>query len=213
MVPSQVTHDEIAQLRSIMQDKCFRFGNFTLTSGLPSKYYYNGKLITLHPRWSLLIGRSLAQLAIETKADAVGGMAIGAIPIAQAVSLAAYEAGHEMPVFIVRQGRKEHGAKDEVATAYAEDGGDLLTSGRRVVIVDDVITTGGSIERSIKVAEDLGCSVVLVVALVERHEGGGEALKKRGYNFQRLFYTNEAGELFADESTADRIVAGAGARL
>ncbi|HXG35512.1 MAG TPA: hypothetical protein VNL15_00930, partial [Dehalococcoidia bacterium] len=62
-----------------------------------------------------------------------------------------------------------------------------------------VITTGGSIERSTQAVEALGCQVVSLIALVERHERGGEALKQRGYNFRRLFYTNEEGELFTDD--------------
>ncbi|HZP26395.1 MAG TPA: orotate phosphoribosyltransferase, partial [Dehalococcoidia bacterium] len=196
-----ITRDDIEQLRQAMHQQCFRFGDFTLTSGLPSKYYYNGKLVTLHPRWSWLFGRLLAPSLIEAGAEAVGGMAIGAIPIAQSISLSAFaEYGYVMPTFIVRQARKEHGAKDELATSYAEGGGELLVPGRRVAIVDDVITTGGSIDRSIQAVEALGCQVVSAVALVERHERGGEALKARGYNFQRLFYTNEEGELFVDEA-------------
>ncbi len=194
-----VTLEEIAQLQKAMHTHCFRYGDFTLSSGLPSKYYYNGKLVTLHPRWAALIGSLLAPLLLESGAEAVGGMAIGAIPIAQAASLAAFHE-HELslPTFIVRQARKDYGAQDEVAQAYADDGRDLLTAGRRVAIVDDVITTGGSIERSIAAVQALGALVVCVVALVERHERGGAALTQRGYNFRRLFFTDEAGNLYVD---------------
>lgn len=200
-----VTRQDIAQLRDVMQDRCFEYGDFTLSSGVRSKYYYDGKRVTLQPRLAGLIGRILADLVLESGADAVGGMAIGAIPIAQAVSLSILEsAGQEVPVFIVRQTRKEHGTKDQVAEAYSDEAIRTLIPGRKVAIVDDVITTGGSIDKAIAVVEQLQCKASLIVTLVERHEGGGQLLKERGYDFRRLFYTNDAGKLFIDDSLLDR---------
>ncbi len=197
---TRVTRQDIYELRDAMQTLCFQYGDFTLSSGLKSKYYYNGKRAVLRPRVARLIGRVVFQLVEEAGAEAIGGPEIGSIPIAQAVGAAGLEAGREVPAFIVRKEAKQHGAREQVAEAAPDQGEHLLTSGRKVAIVDDVITTGGSIDKAIEVVEALGCEVVLVVALVERHEGGGRAVRDRGYNFRRLFYTDEEGHLFIDEA-------------
>jgi orotate phosphoribosyltransferase len=140
------------------------------------------------------------QLVEEAGAEAIGGLEIGSIPIAQSVGAAGLEAGREVPGFIVRKEAKQHGAREQVAEAAPDQGEHLLTTGRKVAIVDDVITTGGSIDKAIEVVEALGCQVVLVVALVERHEGGAQGIRDRGYNFRRLFYTDAEGQLFIDEA-------------
>jgi orotate phosphoribosyltransferase len=197
---TRVTRQDIYELRDSMRRFCFQYGDFTLSSGLKSKYYYNGKRAVLRPGVARLIGRVVFQLVEEAGAEAVGGLEIGSIPIAQSVGAASLEAGREVPAFIVRKEAKQHGAREQVAEAAPDQGEYLLTPGRKVAIVDDVITTGGSIEKAIEVVEALGCQVVLVVALVERHEGGGQGLRDRGYNFRRLFYTDEEGHLFIDEA-------------
>jgi len=197
---TRVTRRDIYELRDSVRRFCFRYGDFTLSSGLKSKYYYNGKRAVLRPGVARLIGRVVFQLVEEAGAEAVGGPEIGSIPIAQSVGAAGLEAGREVPGFIVRKETKRHGAREQVAEAAPDQGEHLLTAGRKVAIVDDVITTGGSIDKAIEVVEALGCKVVLVVALVERHEGGGQGLRDRGYNFRRLFYTDEEGQLSIDEA-------------
>ncbi|HXG36960.1 MAG TPA: orotate phosphoribosyltransferase, partial [Dehalococcoidia bacterium] len=139
LLSSPMTRDEIEQLRQAMQAHCFQHAPageyFTLTSGRKSRYYYNGKMVTLHPRWRRTIGDVLAEIVLETRAEAVGGMALGACPIADAVSDSAYlRHGTTLPVFIVRPAPKGHGTREEMAFAYAEDGRPLLTSGRKVAI-------------------------------------------------------------------------------
>ncbi|HXG41816.1 MAG TPA: orotate phosphoribosyltransferase [Dehalococcoidia bacterium] len=184
--------EELASLARAIEERCIRRGEFRLASGLASRYYYDGKQVTLHPRWAEVIGRLLLAPLLDWGAQAVGGMATGAIPIAVAVSLAGLGEGLELPVFYVREGRKGHGAQDEVA------GADLVR-GLPVAIVEDVVTTGGSALRAAAAVEALGCRVVGVAALVERHEGGGEAIRDRGYPFFRLFYTDQEGQLYPDE--------------
>jgi orotate phosphoribosyltransferase len=200
MEMTRVTRQDIYELRDSMQRFCFQYGDFTLSSGLKSKYYYNGKRAVLRPGVARLIGRVVFQLVEDAGAEAVGGPEIGSIPIAQSVGAASLEGGREVPAFIVRKEAKQHGTREQVAEAAPDQGEHLLTQGRKVAIVDDVITTGGSIEKAIEVVEALGCQVVLVVALVERHEGGGQGLRDRGYNFRRLFYTDEEGHLSIDEA-------------
>jgi len=203
---TRVTLKDIELLRDLMQETCFKYGDFTLSSGRRSCYYYNGKRATLRPNAAQIIGRAVLDMIEGADAEAIGGLEIGSIPIAQSVALVSLEGENEVPAFIVRKEQKKHGIRDRVAEAFPDDGGEhLLTPGRRVAIVDDVITTGGSIETAIEVVEELGCNVVIVIALVERHEGGGEGLRRRGYNFQRLFYTDEKGSLFIDAGLLQRV--------
>ena len=215
-----VDRKEIERLRDLMQVHCLRYGDFTLASGRSSKYYYNGKRITLRPSGAKLIGEVLADVVLASGAEAVGGPELGAVPIALAVGMASLARGRDLPVFVVRQEQKGHGARDRVAEPYAEEGSvgairpdgsptgresPLLTTGRRVAIVEDAITTGGSVQKAIEAVEELGCRVELVVTLVERHEGGGEALRSRGYDVLSVFRTDEEGRLSVNEAFLRRL--------
>ena len=216
---ARVTLEDIQVLQQFMQNACFNYGDFTLSSGRRSRYYYQGKRATFRPKMARIIGDAVLGLLEEVDAEAIGGLEIGANPIADAVGAASLTGRKEIPVFIIRKEQKAHGTRERVAEAcgaepHTEASLDdwnehLLKPGRRVAIVDDVITTGGSIETAIEVAEGLGCEVVIVVALVERHEGGGEVLRQRGYNFQRLFYTDEEGHLYIDEAFQQRVAGAA----
>lgn len=186
--------------------RCFKYdGPYTLASGRQSKYYYDGKGATQDPATAWLIGSALVDVILESGAEAVGGLEIGAIPIADAVGLAAHiSRGRSLPTFIVRKEAKGHGTRSQVSEANLPDGDSLLREGRRVAIVDDVITTGGSMQRAIDVARDLGCVVTLAAALVERHESNDTALRGQGFPVVRLFYTDEEGRLYVDPEFARR---------
>jgi orotate phosphoribosyltransferase len=200
-------HDEIEELRVLMQRHCVRFGDFTLSSGRKSKYYYNGKKITLRPSALRLVGDALVDVVLAAGADAVGGPELGAVPIATAVGLAALGRGRDLPVFVVRKEQKGHGARDLVVEPYADEaGGDapLVTAGTRLAIVEDAVTTGGSVQKAIDAVEELGARIVLIAVLVERHEGGGDGLRSRGYDVLSLFRTDEEGRLFVNEEFLKR---------
>jgi len=185
------------QLTAFMQG-CFKYdGPYTLSSGRQSNYYYDGKGATQNPAAAYLIGKVLIDIVLEL-GDAVGGLEIGAIPIADAIGLVAYAERHEtIPTFIVRKTPKGHGTRSSVSEANLPDGSRLLQPGRRVVIVDDVITTGASIQKAIDTVRELGCQVTAVIALVERHESERQ-LENQGFPVIRLFYTDEDGRLFVD---------------
>ena len=202
-----VDRTDIERLRELMQRHCFQYGDFTLASGRSSKFYYNGKRVTLRPSAAKLIGEALVDVVLASGAEAVGGPALGAVPIASAVGAASLARGRELPVFVVRIEQKAHGARDLIAEPYTEDGEELLTEGRRVAIVEDTITTGGSVLKAIDPLEELGCKVVLVAVLVERHEGGGDALRTRGYDVLSLFRTDEEGRLSINEEFLSRLEA------
>ena len=156
----------------------FLTGEFTLTSARKSNYYIDGKRITLSPEGAYLVGKAIFDELIKTGVDAVGGVATGAYPIVTAVALVSHLEGKPIPSFIVREVAKEHGTLRQIEGHLKE--------GSRVAIVDDVLTTGGSVSRAIEAVEAVKCKVVKVMVLVDRHEGGSDKLKKEGYDFTAL---------------------------
>ncbi|MGB2695183.1 MAG: orotate phosphoribosyltransferase [Dehalococcoidia bacterium] len=199
--------ETIERLRELMQRHCFRYGDFTLASGKKSNYYYNGKRVTLRPSAAKLIGEALVDVVLASGAEAVGGPALGAVPIAMSVGAAALERGRDLPVFVVRMEQKAYGARDLIAEPYADEGDEVVTKGRRVAIVEDAITTGGSVQKAIEAVEALEAQVALVAVLVERHEGGGDALRARGYDVVSLFRTDEQGQLSVSTAFTERMEA------
>ena len=178
----------VDQLLRVAVDRgALKYGDFTLTSGKKSSYYFDGRLLSLDPEGADLIARALLPIVRESRADAVGGLTLGADPIVAAVALASYREGRRVPGFIVRKEAKAHG------TAQAIEG--PLPPGCRVVIVDDTCTTGGSLLHAIAAAEAAGCTVVKVVALLDRREGGSDELRRRGYDFVALMAASPDGKI------------------
>jgi orotate phosphoribosyltransferase len=207
------TTPDLQQLRDLMQRHCFQYGDFTLRSGRKSKYYYNGKRVTLRPSAARLIGEALVDVVLASGAEAVGGPELGAVPIAMATGLASLSRGRDLPVFVVREQEKAHGPSGgRIAEPYPDDGDALLIPGRRVAIVEDAITTGGAVQMALDAVEALDCRVVLIAVLVERHEGGGDALRAKGYDVLALFRTDEEGRLSITEAFIDRLAAATAAR-
>jgi orotate phosphoribosyltransferase len=192
---------------------CFKYdGPYTLSSGRESKYYYDGKGATQNPEAAWLIGNALVDIVLD-QAEAVGGLEIGSVPIADAIGMVAHvERRAALPTFIVRKEAKAHGTRSSVSEANTADGSRLLRPGRRVVIVDDVITTGASIQKAIDAVKSLGCVVTAVIALVERHESERQ-LENQGFPVIRLFYTDEDGRLFLDPEFVRRAEQAAQSRL
>ena len=165
-----------------------RYGDFTLTSGRKSGYYFDGRLLSLEPEGAYLLGQAFLPLLRAAGAAAVGGPTLGADPIAAAVALSSYwDEGPAMPAFIVRKEAKAHG------TGQAIEG--PLPLGRPVAVVDDTCTTGGSLLQAIAAVEAAGCAVVKVLAVLDRQEGGSGELRRRGYDFAALLAADEGGEV------------------
>ena len=166
-----------------------RYGDFTLTSGKKSSYYFDGRLLSLDPEGAYLIARALLPIVRTAGAQAVGGPTLAADPIVTAVSMASHlEAeGAPVPAFIVRKEAKQHGMGNAVEGH--------LKPGTKVAVVDDTCTTGGSLFLAIEAAEAAGCSVVKVLAILDRNEGGSDELRRRGYDFASLLVANSAGEV------------------
>lgn len=180
------------KLRSVLRRDAMSFGQVPLSSGKVSTYYIDGKMVTLAPEGAYLVA-SLMLDRIGVDADAVGGLTIGADPIVGAIAAVSHLEGRPINTFIVRKEPKKHGKMKWIEGPVRE--------GDRVVIVDDVITTGGSLIKAIEAAEEAGCKVVKVIALVDRQEGGRETLTQMGYAFEALFTSSD---LTVERSQASR---------
>ena len=171
-----------------------KYGDFTLSSGKKSDHYYEGKQMTLHPEGASLIGEEILDRLTGLDIDAIGGLVIGSVPIVTAVTLVSHKEGRPIPSFIVREEAKEHGTRRKIEGHFRK--------GSKVAIIDDVITTGTSVEKAIEAVEAEGCEVVKVIVIVDREEGGGERLRKEGYNFEAIIKLPPSGIPSISESTA-----------
>jgi orotate phosphoribosyltransferase len=161
----------------------FKTGDFTLASGRKSKYYINGKLTTLDARGAYLVARTFLAMIADDVPDAVGGLTLGADPIVGSMlSLAGLE---DMAVrgFIVRKQSKDHGTKSLVEGPLRE--------GDRVVVIEDVVTTGGSSMQAVEAVRASGCEVRRVLAIVEREEGGRQKLAEAVLSLEAIFTASE----------------------
>jgi len=171
------------RLLDLLKRKAYTRGKVILTSGKESDFYIDCRPVTLHPEGAYLVGRLLFERLQNSReiVQGVGGMTMGADPIATAVSLISFLEGKPISAFIIRKEPKKHGRGLWI------EGISNLPEGTAVAIVEDVVTTGGSMLKAIERAKEEGLKVVQVLALVDREEGGKENLKKLGYDLETLF--------------------------
>jgi len=175
------------QLRALLQQKSICHGEFTLASGAKSDFYVDARVTTLDPRGAWLIGQVGWEVVKETasklgrRVNAIGGLTMGADPVALSIGIAAQLQDPSTPlqVFTVRKSAKEHGRLKRIEGNFSP--------GDSVVVVDDVITTGGSTLQAINAVEIEGGRVAFVMVLVDRQEGGREAIEQRGHKVVALF--------------------------
>jgi len=163
------------------------FGDFTLSSGKKSDHYFECKRLTLSPEGAYQIGKAVFDELKGIEIDAIGGLAIGAIPIITAVALVSYQEGRPIPSFMVREQPKEHGTRRKIEGHLKE--------GSQVAIVDDVITLGDSVRKAIEAVEAINCKVVKIIVIVDRHEGGSDYLRNQGYNLTALIDLWPSGKM------------------
>ena len=185
----------LVELKALLQKRSIAKGDFVLTSGARSHYYCDTKATVLSPRGSRLIGEALCDQLRPFEVDAVGGPEVGGAYLATAASVASDLEGPPLFGFLVRNKAKGHGTSAQIDASYHPDGRKLIVQGRRVAVVDDVVTSAGSILRAIEAVEAEGCEVVAVSAVVDRQEGGGELLRGRGFDFRPLFVADSEGNL------------------
>lgn len=181
---------EHAQLVHLLATRSARRGHFTLASGRHSTLYIDARLTTMSPEGLVIIGLlGLAAIRERWTADAVGGLTLGADPISYAISYASANTDRPLRAFTVRKEAKAHG------TAKLIEG--PFRTGDHTVVIEDVITTGGSALKAVAAVQQAGGMVVGVLALVDREEGGREAIEAAGVSVIALVTAQELLPLIA----------------
>ncbi|MDJ0520323.1 MAG: orotate phosphoribosyltransferase [Trichodesmium sp. MO_231.B1] len=174
------------QLLDLFCRLAYREGNFVLSSGQSSSYYINGKYVTLHPLGALIIGRLLLSMLPENT-EGVAGLTLGADPIVTAVSVVSAYENRPIPALIIRKQAKGHGTM-----SYIE--GPILEANAKVVVLEDVVTTGASAMLAVNRLREAGYQVNQIFSLVDRQQGGGEFYEKEGIEFESIFTISELQE-------------------
>ncbi|GAU08548.1 orotate phosphoribosyltransferase [Desulfoplanes formicivorans] len=170
------------RLAELLLEKSYLEGSFVLTSGQQSDYYFDCKQTALHPEGGWLIGNlCLDIIARHGGIQGVGGMTLGADPLVSAVSVLSQVRNMPLPGFIVRKTSKGHGTNQ-----YLE-GLKNFSPGDQVCMLEDVVTTGGSLITACKRVEDAGLKVAQVICVLDREQGGADALALEGYTLEALF--------------------------
>lgn len=191
MSPSPSPATDRARLLTLLLERSYAEGEFTLASGAKSSYYVDARVTTMHAAGQALIGR-LALAAIRDagwRPDAVGGLTMGADPIAYAIAHASADTDAPVHAFSVRKEEKAHGRGRRIEGCFE--------SGARVVVIEDVLTAGGSALRACQAVAEAGGTVVGVLVLVDREEGGRAALERAGYPVRALFTVTDLREAAA----------------
>ena len=175
--------DSRGRLRELIRELSLTKGQFKLASGRESNYFFNLKPTMLHPEGINLVADAILEKIAGLEADYIGGLAVGAVPIVTAVVMKSQSTGRPLKGFWVRKEMKDHG----VVTAVDGD----LADRAKVVMVEDVTTTGGSVMRAIEEARKKRCDIKAVITVVDRREGARENLAKQGIDLISLYTTED----------------------
>lgn len=174
-----------ARLLEIIKERSLQFGDFVLRSGRHSSFFLDGKATTLSAEGAALTGEVMFELIRGLDVDAVGGLTLGADPIATAIAIESWRQGRPVDAFIVRKETKDHGLGDRIAG--------VLKPTSRVVIVEDTVTTGSAIQAAIDAVREAGHTIVKIVAIVDRGAGAAENFAKQGYDYGWVFTLDDLG--------------------
>jgi len=183
---SETTSPHRERLLSLIRERAYRSGEIKLSSGKVSNFYFDGKMVELMPEGAHLIGEVVFEEIKDRGFDAIGGLAVGAVPMVTSTVISCFHHGMNIEGIFVRSEAKSHGTRKVVEGK--------LRRGARVVIVDDVVTTGRSVIQAIEAVEADGASVELVLAIVDRQEGAETFFKERGYPYQWVFTKDQVME-------------------
>lgn len=184
------------RLLELLKKRSLQRGLFRLASGGTSDYYIDGKMTTVYSEAAYLIGEVLYEWTKDLDIDAIGGLEVGAVPLTTAAVISYHRCGRPVEGFWVREKVKGHGTQKRVEGR--------LRKGDRVVIVDDVFTKGESALKAVEAVRELGCEVILVLALVDRLEGAEKLLQQNGIeNYRAVFTIRDFGVGIDVRSTTD----------
>lgn len=178
------------KLKELILNHALKRGDFILASGKRSNYYIDMREVTLHPEGIYLVGKIMFRMIEEKRKEgssieAIGGVTLGGDPIVSSTAVISYLEGKPLIPFIIRKEPKSHG------TGQWIEGVGNLRKGAVAVILEDVVTTGGSSLKAVKISRDHGLDVRGVFTIVDREEGGGKEIEKEGIFFQPLFSIKE----------------------
>jgi orotate phosphoribosyltransferase len=185
----QASADQRQLLLRLLAERAYRHGSFTLASGRTSDHYVNCKPVSLSGQGLALLSAQMLKL-VEAEAVAVAGLTLGADPLVSGVAIAAAQGGRALDALIVRKEAKGHGTG-----AWLE--GPLPAAGQRITVLEDVVTTGGSSLKAVNQLREAGYEVQRVVTIVDRQEGGLEAMTAAGLELQSLFLLEEVAAVSA----------------
>jgi len=180
-------YDHQALVR-LLASRAYREGEFVLSSGRKSNFYLDAKQVTYDPVGIRLVGEAVYELIMPFGVQAVGGLTMGADAIVASVAFLSGERGTPIPGFIVRKEPKQHGLQKAIEGVFPP--------GARCAIVEDTLTTGASALRAVQAVRDAGGEVAVVVALVDRQEGGAAAIEEEGIEFRAVTTVAEIREAF-----------------
>jgi orotate phosphoribosyltransferase len=180
-------HDYRAELFELIRTRSFGRGRILLASGRESDYYIDMRPTTVHPAGATCVGELIVDALEGLAVDFVGGLEMGAVPIATAAAIASHRRGRHIGAFFVRKKPKDHGAKKLIEGLPK---GETL-KGKSVVVVEDVTTTGGSAMQAVAALREEGANIVLVLTIVDRLEGAAENFAAEGLRFRALYTADE----------------------
>lgn len=188
VAPDGTIRGQVLQPRPMDRDRllallgaCVARGEVTLASGQKSDFYVDGRLVTLSPEGAALVGQAVLEAAAGVGATAVAGPTTGACPMVTAAGVLAHQAGRPLKTVYVRAQAKGHGLMKSIE-------GPALSKDDRLLLVDDVMTSGGSLlQAAERVRAEVGCPIVAVFCLVDRQAGGREKVEAAGYRFLSAF--------------------------
>ncbi len=176
-----------ARLRDIIEQRSFGRGEITLASGRKSDFYFNLKPTMLHAEGAALLAELTLDALKDERIDYIGGLEMGAVPLAGAIAQLSFMRGQPIEAFFVRKKPKDHGAK-LLIEGLAK--GETL-AGKRVVIVEDVTTTGGSAIKAAEEVRETGAEIVMVFTMVDREEGAEATFREAKLPFRSLYKAQE----------------------
>ena len=174
------------ELLKILKKNSFKQKKVVLSSGKTSNFYFDGRISSLMNTGAYFIAEIILDMIKNDNIDAIGGLTLGADPIIGATVALSFKKKHPINGFIVRKGEKKHGMKRKIE-------GPKLKKSSRIVIVDDVVTTGSSTIQAIQAIKKIGCKIIRVISIVDRCDGAKENIGKHNCKLESIFTKNDFG--------------------